>query len=79
MYYLYVLLSKAKKKTYTGIAKDVKARLKEHNAGRVKSSRPYMPYEIIHTEPFNIYHEARMKEDFYKSSSGRRKLKKLLA
>jgi len=42
MYYVYILLNEAKTRTYTGIARDVEKRLKEHNAGRVKSSRPYL-------------------------------------
>ena len=78
MYYLYILLNEAKTRTYTGVANDVNKRLAEHNAGRVKSSRPYRPYEIVHTELFGTLSEARQKEKFYKSTTGRRRLREML-
>jgi len=78
MYYVYILLNEAKNRTYTGVAKDVSERLAEHNAGKVKSSRPYRPYIIIHTESFSTLREARQKEKFYKSTTGRRRLKEML-
>jgi putative endonuclease len=77
MYYVYILLNEAKTGTYTGVSDDVNDRLTEHNAGRVKSSRPYRPYRIIHVEPFETLSEARQKEKFYKSATGRRKLKEI--
>ncbi len=77
MYYVYILLNEAKTRTYTGVADDVNERLLRHNAGRVKSSQPYRPYKIIHTEPFETLSEARQRERFYKSTTGRRRLKKM--
>ena len=77
MYYVYILLNERNIETYTGVADDVNKRLAEHNAGRVKSSRPYRPYKIIHTESFETLKEARRKERFYKSTTGRRKLKEM--
>ncbi|OGW82735.1 MAG: hypothetical protein A3C47_05055 [Omnitrophica bacterium RIFCSPHIGHO2_02_FULL_51_18] len=78
MYHVYILLNEAKTRTYTGVADDVEGRLKEHNAGRVKSSSPYRPYKVIHTESFETLSEARQKEKFYKSTTGRRRLKEML-
>ena len=77
MYYVYILLNEAKIRTYTGVAEDVNKRLTEHNAGRVKASRPYRPYKIIHTESFETLKEARQKEKFYKSTTGRRRIKEM--
>ena len=77
MYYVYILLNETNFKTYTGVADDVNKRLAEHNAGRVKSSRPYRPYKIIHAEPFKTLKEARRKERFYKSTTGRRRLEEM--
>jgi putative endonuclease len=77
MYYVYILLNEAKTRTYTGVAEDVNERLAVHNAGRVKVSRPYRPYDIIHTESFETLKEARQKERFYKSTTGRRKIKEM--
>ena len=78
MYYVYVLLNKLMTRTYTGVANDVHKRLKEHNNGEVVSSRPYRPYEIVHVEPFATSIEAKLKERFYKTTTGRRQLKKLI-
>jgi len=77
MHYVYILLNEAKTRTYTGVADDVNKRLTLHNAGRVKTSRPYRPYNIIHTESFETLKEARQKEKFYKSTTGRRRLKEM--
>jgi putative endonuclease len=78
MHYVYILLNEAKTRTYTGVADDVNKRLVLHNAGRVKASRPYRPYNIIHMESFETLKEARQKEKFYKSTTGRRRLKEML-
>lgn len=77
MYCVYILLNNAGTRTYTGVAEDVNERLAVHNAGRVKSSSPYRPCNIIHTEPFETLIEARRKEKFYKSTTGRRRIKKM--
>ncbi len=79
MYYIYILLNEEKTKTYTGVSDDVNKRLEKHNAGKVISSRPYRPYRIIHTEPFETLKEARHKEKFYKSTTGRRRLHELIS
>ena len=78
MFYVYILLNEAGTRTYTGVSDDVNKRLEEHNAGRVKSSRPYRPYKIIYTESFATLSEARQKEKFYKSITGRRKLREII-
>ena len=77
-YHVYVLLNEAKTRTYTGVADDIDKRLAEHNSGKVKSSSPYRPYKIAHTESFETLREARQKEKFYKSTTGRRRLKEML-
>jgi putative endonuclease len=78
MYYIYILLNEAKSRTYTGVTDDVNKRLAEHNAGRVKSSQPYRPYKVVHIESFETLSEARQMEKFYKSTTGRRRLKEML-
>ena len=77
MHYVYIMLNVAKTRTYTGVADDVNKRLALHNGGRVKASRPYRPYNVIHIEEFETLKEARQKEKFYKSTSGRRRIKEM--
>lgn len=77
-YYAYVLISKDGKRTYTGHTENFKKRLKEHNAGEVKSSKQFRPYEILVLESFKTLKEAKEKELFYKSSTGRYRLRKIV-
>ena len=77
MHHVYILLNETKTRNYTGVAGDVDKRLGEHNAGRVKSSSSYRPYYVIYTESFKTLSEARQKEKFYKSATGRRRLKEM--
>jgi putative endonuclease len=77
IYYVYILLNEAKTRTYTGVTDNVNKRLTEHNAGRVKSSQPYRPYKVIHVESFETLSEARQKEKYYKSTTGRRRLREM--
>jgi len=78
MPYVYILLNKAKTRTYTGVTDNIEKRLKEHNEGKIKSSRPYRPYQVIHAEEFETLSQARQMEKFYKSTTGRRRLKEML-
>jgi predicted GIY-YIG superfamily endonuclease len=78
-YSVYILLNKLRTQTYTGVASDVEERLKEHNDGKVLSSRPYRPYEMIHVETYSTLKEARQKELFYKSTTGRRRLREIIS
>ena len=77
-FYVYVLLSQTKRRTYVGSTFNVEERLKQHNFGKVKSSKPYAPYTLIYKEEFLTLKEARQKETFFKSTSGRRKIKQLI-
>ena len=78
-YSVYILLNKARTRTYTGVAADVNEHLKRHNKGLVPSSRPYLPYEIIYVETYPTLKEARQKERFYKSTTGRRRLREIIS
>jgi putative endonuclease len=77
MYYVYILVNEAKTRTYTGVTQDVEKRLKLHNSGGVRSSSLYRPYKIAYTESFETLAKARQKEKFYKSTTGRRRLKEM--
>ena len=78
MYYTYILQSRLKKRTYTGVTDNPDKRLREHNSGKVISSRKYRPYEILHIDEFDNKRQARAKEAFYKTTTGRRRIKEIL-
>ena len=77
MYTVYILISKKDKRTYVGYTNNIERRLKEHNSGRVSATKNRSPFEIFYTEEFETVKEARERELWWKSSSGRRKLKEL--
>ncbi len=77
-YYIYILKSLKFDKFYTGYTNDLKRRLNEHNSGKSEYTRKFKPWEIVYFEECNDVEEARQKEKYYKSASGRRKIKKIL-
>jgi putative endonuclease len=79
IYYTYIIKSRVKNKTYTGFTSDINRRLEEHNRGKVRSSKAYKPYDILQVEEFKTAKEAKQREAFYKTSSGRKEIKEVLA
>ena len=77
MWYVYVLRSTVRTRSYVGFAHDVDKRLAEHNAGRVASTRPGRPWQLIAVEKFETPLAARRHETFLKSTTGRRRLAQL--
>ena len=47
MFYTYILYSNSFTRFYIGQSHDVKARLTFHNQGHVKSTKPYLPWEMV--------------------------------
>ena len=74
---MYVLKSKIDGKRYIGIADDVRHRLKEHNMGRVRSTKARAPFLLIYEEQLTNKVDARSREKYFKSAAGRRWLDKL--
>ncbi|MFN3871851.1 MAG: GIY-YIG nuclease family protein [Ignavibacterium sp.] len=77
-YYIYILKSLKFDKFYTGYTNDLKRRLNEHNSGKSEYTRKFKPWKIDYFEECNDVEEARQKEKYYKSASGRRKIRKIL-
>ena len=78
MHYVYVLKSEIDQKLYIGCTSDVEHRLTEHNAGYVPSTKSRKPFRLIYTETFQDKDEAFKVEKFYKTATGKRKLKEKL-
>ncbi|WP_298754853.1 GIY-YIG nuclease family protein [uncultured Psychroserpens sp.] len=79
MYYVYVLRSKVDGRLYKGMTMRLDNRIKEHNLGKTKSTKGYLPWVLVYQEVFNTRREARLREKFLKSGQGRDYLKKVLA
>ncbi len=78
MFYTYILQSVERSRLYVGSTEDLKNRFKEHNAGKVRSTKSYCPWKLIYYEAHLTKLLARQAEIFYKTSQGRRQLNKKL-
>jgi len=56
---------------------NVEERVKRHNQGREKTTRPYVPFEILFLEECKDRASARIREKYWKSGVGKEKLKEL--
>ncbi len=72
MYYVYVLKSSAHGRLYIGSSADPDKRLASHNAGRVRSTKTYRPWERILVEECPDRQAAEKRERYLKSGWGRK-------
>ncbi|MGO8987975.1 MAG: GIY-YIG nuclease family protein [bacterium] len=78
MYYVYVIRSQKDKQFYTGFTSDLQNRFREHNAGRVSSTKGRCPFELIYYETCLNEQDALAREKYLKSGMGKRYLKNRL-
>jgi len=76
--YVYVLLSLADKKLYTGYTSDIRKRIEEHNAGKVYSTKNRLPLKLIYWEGCINSKDATNREKYLKTAWGKRYLKNRL-
>ncbi len=58
-----------------GYTTDLQKRLEYHNSGRVPATKYRRPLRLLFSEEFSIMINAKKREQYWKSSAGRRKLK----
>ncbi|MBK7291074.1 MAG: GIY-YIG nuclease family protein [Chitinophagaceae bacterium] len=78
MYFAYVLKSINHDYYYKGHCKELERRIQQHNSGMTESIRPYIPFKLVYYEKFETEIEAVAREKYFKSSAGRRYLKKIM-
>ena len=78
MYFVYAIYSLNKNYIYVGISDNPARRIEQHNNGYNKTTRPYLPFKILILEKFNLRKEAREREKYLKSGSGKEYLKTLI-
>ena len=78
MYYVYILKSKKDGNLYTGHTDNLDRRLSEHNSGKVKSTAGRRPFELVHIEEFESRPQARWREQYLKTASGKKILRRSL-
>ncbi|HMB25822.1 MAG TPA: GIY-YIG nuclease family protein [Patescibacteria group bacterium] len=78
MYYVYILQSNKNKKLYTGYTKNLKRRLKEHELGKVHTTKTMLPINLVFYESFLSKKDAQRREHYLKTSKGKSTLKMML-
>ena len=76
MYIVYVLKSKKNNFIYVGSTEDINIRLKLHNSGKVKSTKPYKPWELMEIREFETRSQAVKEERFLKTGQQKELLRK---
>jgi len=79
MYFTYVLRSQKDNQFYIGFTKDLKARIAQHNNGKVRSTAGRYPLSLIYYEACMSESDAINREKYLKTGYGRRYLNKRLA
>jgi putative endonuclease len=77
MFHVYAISSEVRDYIYIGLTSDLNKRISEHNSGKNKTTRPYRPFTLIHSESFSTRDEARTREIQLKTGSGREYLKRI--
>ncbi len=62
MFYMYILKSLKDNKLYIGSTKNIVERLKEHNSGKVESTKLRKPLKLVYFEGYANENEARHRE-----------------
>ena len=76
MHYVYVLRSLKDGNLYTGYTTDLRQRLADHTAGKAPSTRNRRPLQLIYYEAYLLPKDAKAREFFLKSGSGKRLIHK---
>ena len=77
-HYVYILQSQKSGELYVGLTNDLRKRFKEHNRGLNFSTKPYLPWQLIHYEAYLDKDDAERRERYLKTNQGSRLLKRML-
>ncbi len=77
-YYVYILSSIPKEFIYVGFTSDLKRRVQEHNSGSEFSTKPFIPFELIHYEAYRNEKDAKRREEYFKTTKGKTTLRMML-
>ncbi|NAS31979.1 GIY-YIG nuclease family protein [Flavobacteriaceae bacterium R38] len=75
MFCVYAISSLEKNYIYVGLTQNLEERLKRHNKGWEKTTKPYAPFKLIFQEIVNTRIEVREREKYWKSGVGKEKLR----
>ncbi|MBR9917954.1 GIY-YIG nuclease family protein [bacterium] len=77
MFYIYAISSISRNYIYIGLTSNIEERIRRHNKGYEKTTKPFVPFKLIYFECKPTRQEAREREKFRKKSYNRKKLKQM--
>ncbi len=72
MFKVYIIYSRDFDRYYVGMTDNMDVRLKQHNSKKTRSTKAFVPWEVVHVEKYLTRTEAREREKYLKSAAGRR-------
>lgn len=75
---VYVLLSLKDGQFYIGLSSNLQGRMRQHDAGDCRSTESRRPFLLVHTEHYLSQRDARRREDYFKTTIGKRVLRLML-
>ena len=78
MKYFVYMIENESRRHYIGITTDPERRVKEHNRGSAKSTRPFGPWKLIYIEEFDSRSEACKREWYLKHTEGRKEKSEII-
>lgn len=78
MYYAYALKSLKNGDIYIGSTGDLRARVKSHNSGKVRSTKAYKPWKLIYYEAYRAKADVTKRERELKMHAAKNELLKRL-
>lgn len=78
MYYFYILRSLKSSKLYLGFTPNLKERIRSHNAGENKATKPNIPYKLIFYCGFIDEGDAVNCEKYFKTTAGWKRIHRML-
>lgn len=74
-FYVYAISSVNRNYIYVGLTSNIEERLKRHNLGYERTTKPYKPFVLLYSEMCNDRISARIREKYWKSGTGKERLK----
>jgi putative endonuclease len=76
--HVYILESLKTGRFYVGSTRDLEKRLQAHKAGKVSSTKAFLPHKLIYKEEFTTYTETKKRELFIKKRKSRKYIEELV-
>ena len=72
---IYLLVNQNYNKTYVGFSNEIENRIRQHLAGEVHTTKDFGKFRCFKLETVNSFEEALIRERYWKSCAGRKKIK----